>query len=302
VKVNFADSWMKRHTGRFHFRSVNKYLPYILLSPAVAILLLLTIFPFIYSIYMSLHQWVHPPRFIGLGNFSRVIMDDTFLVAVKNTAIFTTTAIIIEIILGGIIALILDRKIPGINVFRFLFLLPVVIAPFIGGVMWRLMYGPHGIVMYIQKLLGFEPKSLLASSITALPAVIVVDIWQWTPFVAMILLAGLGSIPKDLYEAACVDGSTNWQILTHIKIPLLKPIIIITIIFRLFDCFRIFDPIMALTQGGPGLATETLSTYIYRIAFKWYEFGYGAALSFFMFSGTLILSLILLGQLSKKMR
>lgn len=251
-----------------------------MLAPAVIVLLLLTIYPLIFAIKVSLQT---PAGRWTLANFTRLFGDHFFAVALWQTFIFTASALVAEFALGLGLALLLDSQIRGRNFFRSLLLIPMMLPPVVVAVIWRLIYNPNfGTINGTLKGWGINTSNLtwIASPSMALPSVILVDIWQWTPFMFLILLAGLQAIPQEPYEAAMIDGSSAWQTFWHITLPLLKPAILIALLLRTMDLLRIFDQVFILTQGGPGFATETISLYIYKTAFRFFDFGYAAAMSF----------------------
>src|SRR5437773_8019231 len=169
----------------------------------------------------------------------------------------------------------------------------MILPPVVAGVTWRLIYNPNfGVLNGILRLFGLDTRrwTWLADPSLALPAVILVDVWEWTPFVFLILLAGLQAIPQEPYEAARIDGANAWQTFLHITLPLLIPAILVALLLRTMDLLRIFDQIFILTQGGPGFSTETVSLYIYRTAFRFFDFGYAAAMSFVLLLLTNIVS------------
>jgi multiple sugar transport system permease protein len=254
--------------------------PYLLLAPTMLVLLLLTIYPLIYAVKVSLQTsagtWT-------LGNFARLFGDRFFAVALWQTFIYTVSALVLEFALGLGLALLLDSQIRARNFFRSLLLIPMMLPPVVVAVVWRLMYNPtFGMINGTLKGWGLDTSRLtwIASPTFALPSAILVDVWQWTPFVFLILLAGLQGIPQEPYEAAMIDGSSAWQTFRNITLPLLKPAILIALLLRTMDLLRIFDQVFILTQGGPGFATETISLYIYKTAFRFFDFGYAAAMSF----------------------
>ena len=256
-------------------------LAYLLIAPTLAVLLALTIYPLFYSIGVSLQtdsgaHWT-------LQNFTRLASDQFFLAALAHTFVYAAIALTIEFLLGLGLALLLNSQIRARNIWRTLLLVPMMLPPVVVGVVWRLMLNSNfGAVNGTLKTFGVNAESLTwtASPKLAMASVIIADVWQWTPFVFLILLAGLQAIPQEPYEAALVDGSTAWQTFRHVTLPLLKPAILIALLLRTMDLLRVFDHIFILTEGGPGFATETLSLYIYRTAFRFSNFGYAAAMSF----------------------
>jgi multiple sugar transport system permease protein len=217
-----------------------------------------------------------------LGNFARLAGDRFFGIALAQTLIYAGGALVAEFVLGLVLALLLDSQIRARNLFRALLLTPIMLPPVVVGVIWRLMFNPSfGVINGTLASLGIDTSRLtwLASPKLALVSVILVDVWQWTPFMFLIMLAGLQAIPQEPYEAAMIDGASAWQMFRHITLPLLKPAILVALLLRTIDLLRIFDQVFILTQGGPGFATETVSLYIYKTAFRFFDLGYAAALS-----------------------
>jgi multiple sugar transport system permease protein len=264
-------------------------LPYVLVAPAVAVLLALSIYPLIYSVSVSLQTaagW-------SAGNFTRLLSDNFFLTAMAHTFVYAAAALTCEFLLGLGLALLLNSQIRGRGLFRATLLVPMMLPPVVAGVVWRLLLNPNfGAVNGTLKQIGIDTESLTwtASPRLAMLSVIVVDVWQWTPFVFLVLLAGLQAIPQEPYEAALIDGSNRWQTFRHVTLPLLKPAILIVLLLRTMDLLRVFDQIFILTEGGPGFATETISLYIYRTAFRFFDFGYAAAMSFVLLALTNVIS------------
>jgi multiple sugar transport system permease protein len=219
--------------------------------------------------------------------------DQFFLSALSHTFEYAAIALTIEFLLGLALAMLLHGTIRGRNLFRALLLVPLMLAPVVVGVIWRLMLNSNfGALNGTLKRFGFHAEALTwtASPKLAMASVIIADVWQWTPFMFLILLAGLQAIPQEPYEAALVDGSTAWQTFRYVTLPLLKPAILIALLLRTMDLLRVFDHIFILTEGGPGFATETLSLYIYRTAFRFSNFGYAAAMSFVLLVLTNLIS------------
>ena len=266
-------------------------LPYVLIAPAVAVLLALSIYPLIYSITVSLQvgeAW-------GFGNFTRLASDNFFLTAMAHTFVYAAAALTCEFLLGLGLALLLNNQIRGRGFFRATLLVPMMLPPVVAAVVWRLMLNPNfGAINGTLKQIGIDTESLTwtASPGLAMLSVIAVDVWQWTPFVFLVLLAGLQAIPQEPYEAALIDGSSRWQTFRHVTLPLLKPAILIVLLLRTMDLLRVFDQIFILTEGGPGFATETISLYIYRTAFRFFDFGYAAAMSFVLLALTNVISVV----------
>ena len=278
-------------------------LPYLLIAPTVAVLVALSIYPLIYSVRVSLQTGSGEAARWSLSNFARLASDKFFLEALAHTFIYAVVALTFEFLLGLGLAIMLDRPLRGRSLFRSALLIPMMLPPVVVGVVWRLMLNPDfGAVNGTLKSGGVNTESLTwtASPILALGSVIAVDIWQWTPFMFLVLLAGLQAIPQEPYEAAIVDGSSAWQTFCHVTLPLLKPAILIALLLRTMDLLRVFDQIFILTEGGPGFSTETVSLYIYRTAFRFSDFGYAAAMSFVLLLFTNVISAGYIRMLQKQ--
>jgi multiple sugar transport system permease protein len=268
----------------------DRTLAVVLVAPTLAVLLALSIYPLIYSIKISFQSGSGNAT---LENFTRLVSDQFFLAALLHTFVYTAIALTIEFLLGLGLALVLNEKMRGRNAFRTLLLLPMMLPPVVVGVVWRLMLNSNfGALNGTLKRFGIDTETLTwtASPKLAMASVIMADVWQWTPFMFLILLAGLQAIPQEPYEAALIDGSNAWRTFRHVTLPLLRPAILIALLLRTMDLLRVFDHIFILTEGGPGFATETLSIYIYRTAFRFSNFGYAAAMSFVLLLITNLIS------------
>ncbi|MBW8036366.1 MAG: sugar ABC transporter permease [Planctomycetes bacterium] len=276
-------------------------LKYLLLIPTVALLLILTVYPLIYAVVASLHTInirTGEQSFIGLKNFVAIATDKLFWNALKNTAVYTGVGVTLEFFFGLGLAMFLSTKLVGRNMFRALLLTPMMLPPIVVAVIFKIIYIPDfGIINWLLGLVGIEGIIWEASVKTALPSLILVDIWEWTPFMFLILLAGLQAIPVDPYEAAMVDGASQLQVFRHITIPLLTPAILIALLLRLMDTLRIFDQVFIMTGGGPANATETMSLYIYRHGFRFSNIGYATAMSFIMLILTVMISNFFINRL-----
>jgi len=279
---------------------MNKKRGYLLILPLCLLLGALTVYPFVYALIVSLSsQYLADPgshRFIGLRNYISMVKDTRFLNAIKNTFIYAGLAVSIEFFLGFFVALLLNRDFKGKGVIRTLFLLPMIATPAPIAMVWRQIYDPTlGIANYFLSIVGLRPLAWTNAKETALFSVILVDIWQWTPFFVLTILAGLVSLPKDPLEAARIDGASNLEVIWYVVLPLLKPLIFTVLIFRIMDALRAYDLIYVLTEGGPGIATETLNYYAYLTSFRWLRMGYGSSLAIVL----LIVSLVIGMRLSK---
>lgn len=257
----------------------------LMIAPSMFVLILMSIYPMIFNVYNSLFEWNFanpnkPKKFVGFENFITTLTDANFLRALFNTLVLMVAAVSLQFILGFAIALLFNRQSRGTKIFRSLFITPTMITPIVASLMWLLMYNSdYGVVKYLLTLIGVQnPPALLASKYLAMPAVILVDVWQWTPFVTLIILAGLTSMPKETVEAARVDGANYFQQLFHIIIPSLKPVITIALLMRVMDTFKFFEVVYMLTKGGPGQATETASYYAYKVGFSFFDVGHSSTI------------------------
>lgn len=259
-------------------------------APAVAVLLALSVYPLIYAVKVSL---TGPDGGFTLANFTRLFADHIFATAAVQTVVLTLAALAIEFVSGLILALLIDSLAHLRGLFRAGFLIPMMLPPVVAAVAWRLIYNPQfGLLNGMLRQIGVHTSNLTWTNgeRSALLSVILVDVWEWTPFLFLLLSAGLQAIPPDPVEAARIDGASAFQIFRDITLPLLKPVIVLALLLRAMDLVRIFDQIFILTQGGPGTATETVSLYIYRTAFRFTNFGYAAAMSFVLLAATLLFS------------
>jgi len=226
-----------------------------------------------------------------LHNFRRALTDPVFQIAIKNTLIYTFFTIAFEFALGLTLAMFLYKKKKGIGLIRSILLIPMMVAYIVTGLMWKFMYLPEGgFINSALNLVGIRGPAWLSQARWAMPALIIMSLWKNTPFVFLILLAALQSLSPEYFEAAVIDGASGWQVLRHITLPLLQPIIFVIMVLRLTDAIRIFDEVFVMTRGGPGYATETMSLYIYNMAFESFNMGYSAATSYIMIGITVLFS------------
>lgn len=257
---------------------------WLLLGPALVFLAALSIWPFVYLLYASFTSYQLaipiPIEWVGLKNFMRVLSNDRFWSSLAITGVFALIAVPLQLLLGLLLALLLNGITRGRELYASLFLIPMMVAPIVVGFSWNLFLNPiYGPLNTVLKAFGFEPPAWASSPDWALPTLVLVDTWQWTPFVMVVLLAGLKSIPARVYEAARVDGSNSWQTFANIVLPMLYPYLTVAFVLRFIDSFRVFDVIYILTRGGPGTATQNLAYYTYDMGFGRFEFGLAGALS-----------------------
>jgi multiple sugar transport system permease protein len=274
--------------------------PYLFVAPAVLILAFTCLYPVMKGFELCFYDWslgtpIGSRKFIGWENFVWAWQDPAVFNSIKVTLIFTTCAVVAELFLGLVIAFLLEKGLKGIALLRTAFMIPIMIAPVVVGLLWRYLFDANfGLINHIVHLLGFEPKVWLGTPGLALPAVIITDIWQWTPFMFILFLAGLQSLPKDPVEAAQVDGASTWQVIWLVKIPLLAPVIWVAVLLRIIDAFRSLEVMFIMTFGGPGRETEVLSLLIYKTAFMSQRLGLAAVNSVFLLVFIILLSVAFL--------
>jgi ABC-type sugar transport system permease subunit len=271
-----------------------------LTAPALATILVIALFPLGWTVWESLHEhdlrmpWLGRP-FVGLGNYVSILHDARFWQALGHTALFTAISVFVELSLGLALALAMNRAFRGRGVVRAAVLVPWAIPTVVAALLWRFIFDSQaGIANVVLSDVGLlhHPLVWFVRASTAWVPVILADVWKTTPFVALLLLAGLQSIDQELYEAAATDGASAWWQLTRITIPLLKPAILVALIFRTLDAFRVFDLIYVMTGGGPGTSTEPVALYTFNALLQNLEFGYGAALSVIVFLITFGLAML----------
>lgn len=271
-----------------------------LLAPAGAFSVAFVALPLIGLATLSLCDWVltraRTPGFAGFANYQRMLGDGAFWRSLSTTLIFTAESVALQLLLGLAIALLFNRPWRGLGLIRTLFLAPMMIAPLFAGMIWRLaMSEEFGILKQALLALGFEnPPVWLSDPLVALHAVVLVAVWQWTAFVVLFLLAGLQTIPRELYEAANLDGAGAWARFGFVTLPLLRPFLLSIALFRSIDAFKTFDLIYAMTSGGPADATQTISYFVYQQGLNYFDLGYAATLALTMLALVVLLSLGLL--------
>ena len=259
---------------------------YAMVLPAVLVILLIGLFPIVYSAVVSfqnINMLEEDTSFSGLLNYARLLHDARFWQAFGHTFLFLGIALPVEFALGLLLALLFLDEMPGKQVFVALLVLPIVISPIIAGAMWRLLFDNRfGPINQIISWFTGEPTTILwiVNPSFVYPAILIAEIWQWTPFMFLLLLAALSNVDRSLIEAAQIDGAGFLTTLFKITLPLIKPVIWIALLIRGLDLFRLFDIVWALTKGGPGTRTETISIYAYIQGFQQFETSYAAAMAF----------------------
>jgi len=266
------------------WRRQDRMVAVLLLAPALLYLIVMSVYPTIYSLWLAFHNYMIYRRdnvsFAGFDNFVDLLDSETFGQSFRVTLVFSAIAVSIECALGLAIAVLLDRKMRGANALRTLLIVPVMISPVGMGLTFRYIFAPtYGLLTYLMQGLGIPTADWTVSTVWALPAVIFVDVWQWTPFVALILLSGMQSVSVEVTEAAELDGLSEWQKLWRIVMPLIRPVVMVIVLIRLIDSIRMFDLVFVVTRGGPGSTTEVLSVLSYITGFIEGDMGTAAAMA-----------------------
>jgi len=261
--------------------------PYLLLlAPLLIFVAAIAIYPLLFSFYISFFKYrlTDPNQtrtFLGLANYLNAFHDKTIITAIRNTLVFVAGTVSIELVLGLGLAVLFSGESRGMRALRSWLIIPMALPSLVVGLVWKSLYNvDFGVIPYYLKQLGFDMgRGPLGELKLAMPAVILIDIWQWTPLVMIIFLAGLKGLPHEPYEAARVDGASRWQSFWHLTLPLLKPTILIVLLLRTMQGFKVFDIIYATTGGGPGTATTVLNYHIYTVGMVFFKMGYAAALA-----------------------
>jgi multiple sugar transport system permease protein len=266
------------------------------LLPMLVYIFVWRIFPLIYTVVLSTQSWNimyrQTPTFAGLANYLELVGDERFHHALFISFFFMFVATGLEVVVGTALAVVMDGVLRGRGVLRGIILLPMFLNPVAVGTIWKILYEPSlGPLNYFVQLLGGEKLNWLGSSSTALWAILIADIWQWSPFIFLLVLSALQGIPQTLVEAARIDGASDFTILRRITLPLILGTVLVAALLRAMDAFRVFPKIYIMTGGGPGQATESASILVLKTAFRYFEVGYGAAMTIVM----LILLMIVYG-------
>jgi multiple sugar transport system permease protein len=256
--------------------------------PAIAFVALLMVFPVLYTLFLSFTNWNltsgAPASLVGLRSYVRVLTEPRFLDALGRTFLFTILAVSVEGVLGVAVALVLNRAFVGKSVAKLLLLLPLVATPVAVGIVFNLFYDPTiGFFNFVLTSLGLPPGLWVSHQKTVLVSLVLVDVWQWTPMITLIVLAGLAGLPEEPVEAARIDGASEWQIIRLVTLPMVLPVILTALILRLIDALKTFDIIFAMTGGGPGYASETLNIMGFKYSFEYFRMGQAAVILVVLF-------------------
>ena len=275
---------------------VERNLKYIFPLPALVFVFLLMIFPVGYTLFISFTDWAlttgRPMRFVGLQSYLKVLQDPRFHAAIGRTLIFTFGVVAFQTVLGTIIALILNREFVGKGPLKLVLLLPLVVTPVAIGITFNLFYDPTiGFLNYILSSLGLPTSGWVTEAQTVMQSLMLVDIWQWTPMIALIVLAGLSGLSSEPFESAKVDGANAVQTFFRVTLPMITPTILTAVVLRSVDALKTYDIIAAMTRGGPGYASETLNIHAFKYSFEYFTMGQASAILVFLFLLVLVFSL-----------
>jgi len=253
-----------------------------LVAPAALLMLLFQVVPIVIGANASFRDWaLYNPKktWVGLAHYDAVLSDPEFLgVVLPNTFLFMALSVSGALVLGLALALLLNRPFAGQKLVQTVLLVPLMVAPVIAAIMMRWMFNDQfGIVNAVLEGLGLDGQPWLVERWTAFGVILLTDIWLWTPWYTLLLLAGLQSLPREPFEAAAIDGTSTWRVFTHLTLPMLRSVIVVCVVIRAIDAFRTFDIVWTLTGGGPGRSTELFSLYAYVLAFLTLDFGRGSA-------------------------
>ena len=271
------------------------YWPFVL--PALIVVLAVIVFPWVFTIWMSLNEWKvgSPTTFVGLANYLRLPTDERFIEAIGHTLIYTVLSVLLPLIFGTLAAVIFHAQFPFRGFLRAVFIMPMMATPVAVALIWTMMFHPQlGVLNYLLSLIGIPPQLWVFHPATVIPSLVLVETWHWTPLVMLIVLGGIAAIPTEPYESAQIDGATHWQMFRYITLPLITPFLFIAAMIRTIDAVKSFDTIFAITQGGPGSASETINLYLYSVAFVYYDLGYGSAIAVVFFALIVALAAVLL--------
>jgi multiple sugar transport system permease protein len=265
--------------------------------PAAIVVVAVILFPWIFTLFMSVHEWrvSGATPFVGIANYAKMLGDERFQWAFVRTLTFTAASVVAPLLLGVWAAVCFSMKFKLKGVARTIFVLPMMATPVAISLVWTMMFHPQlGVLNYLLSLAGIPPSAWVYDSATVIPTLVMVETWQWTPLVMLIVLGGIASLPQDPYEAATLDGASPWQMFLHITLPLVWPFIVVASVIRMIDALKAFDTIYVITLGGPGTSSETINILLYQTAFAYYDLGYGSAMVVVFFVLILAISMLLL--------
>jgi len=273
----------------------SKYVMFIV--PATIITIAVILFPWVFTLWMSLNDWTigSSQTFVGLDNFTKLATDQRFLSSIPRTMYYTVLAVVLPVIFGTLAAVVFNQHFPLRGLLRGIFIMPMMATPVAIALVWTMMFHPQlGVLNYMLSLVGIPEQMWVYSQDTVIPALVMVEIWNWTPLIMVIMLGGLAVLPIEPYESAVIDGANPWNIFWHITFPLVLPFLMVAVILRTIDALKAFDTIFVITQGGPGTASETINILLYLQAFAYYKIGSASAMVVVFFVIIVLLSLVML--------
>jgi multiple sugar transport system permease protein len=267
----------------------------LLVAPAIIVLFVMNIFPLMWSLGLSFFNYranrVAVPDFTWLRNYERVLTDDTVWERFQTTALIVSSSVLLQLVVGFLLALLFEKEFPLRRVLLMLVLTPMMLSFVAVGVFFKLFYEPtFGLVSQVISTFSGEPYVLLATPTGALIGIVVADAWMWSPFVMLLVLAGLVSVPKYLYEAAEIDRASWWRRFRTITFPYIKGLLLLAVLFRTIETFKLFDIVYLITEGGPGSSTETIAVYVYRLAFQFFRTSQASALAYIVLFVVIVLT------------
>src|ERR1700748_2025273 len=271
------------------------YWPFVL--PALIVVLAVIVFPWVFTIWMSLQEWKvgSPTTFVGLSNYLRMPNDPRFVEATWHTLVYTFLSVLLPLVFGTFAAVVFHQKFPMRGILRGIFIMPMMATPVAIALIWTMIFNPQlGVLNYLLSLVGIPAQLWVFHPATVIPSLVLVETWQWSPLVMLIVLGGIAALPTEPYDSAQLDGAGMWQMFRYITLPLIMPFIVIAAMIRTIDAVKSFDIIFAITQGRPGSASATINLYLYSVAFVYYDLGYGSAIAVIFFVLIVLLAAILL--------
>jgi multiple sugar transport system permease protein len=265
--------------------------------PALLATFAIIVFPWVFTLYVSVHDWdsAGAGSFVGLSNYTSMLADERFQLSILRTLYYTVLTVVAPLVLGTIAAVLLHHEFRFRGLVRGIFLLPMMATPVAIALVWAMMFHPqYGVLNYLLERVGLPPSLWVYAPDTVIPALAMVETWQWTPFTMLIVLGGLAAIPTDPYESATIDGANLWQLFRYITLPLVMPFILIAAVLRTIDAFKAFDTIYPITQGGPGTASETINIFLYLQAFSYTHIGSASAVVVVFFAMILVLAYLMM--------
>lgn len=278
-----------------NIRLAPNYWPFVV--PALVVVLSVIVFPWVFTIWMSTQEFTlgQERSFVGCANYVRLWGDPRFWESLVHTLWYTFLSVALPLFLGTLAALIFDKNFPLRGFLRGIFVMPMMATPVAIALVWTMMFHPQlGVLNYLLSLVGIPAQEWIFNPNSVIPSLVAVETWQWTPLVMLIVLGGLASVPREPFESAEIDGANAWQQFRYLTLPMIAPFIMVAAIIRSIDALKSFDIIYAMTQGGPGTASETINIYLYNTAFAYYDIGYSSAMAIVFFVIIVALSLILL--------